>query len=105
MTYVCLFSYYGKGQYWPERIQAVRDESLYEFLENSLHLLPLEPRHATFKVLEKTKINEEGAKKLAEAADGCWKAISKKQREREERHRQRGKETETKRQRDKETSR
>jgi cytidyltransferase-like protein len=66
------------GKYWPDSIESVLDEYLLQFVERSLYLSPLGPRHSDFHVLQGTNITREGAKALAEAADSCWQAILEK---------------------------
>ncbi len=66
---------YYEGQYWPSRIDLMRDEESLRFVEQSLYLITLGPREADFHVLEDTAINRERARALAEAADACWDAI------------------------------
>ena len=68
------YAYY-EGNYWPSRIKRILDESYLQFIENSLYLVSLGPRHAGYNVLDNTKIDREGAKALADAADACWDAI------------------------------
>jgi galactokinase/mevalonate kinase-like predicted kinase len=51
------------------------DESALHFVENSLYLVTLGPRHAEYDVLANTRIDLAGAKALSIAADGCWEAI------------------------------
>jgi cytidyltransferase-like protein len=63
------------GRYWPETIESVHDEQVLSFIENHLFLLTLEPRDSTFSVLEGTRIDAAGARRLAEATDNCWNAI------------------------------
>jgi cytidyltransferase-like protein len=63
------------GQYWPDSIESVHDETVLSFIENHLFLLTLEPRISTFSVLEGTHIDSVGARRLADAAEGCWKAM------------------------------
>lgn len=63
------------GVYWPTRIDHVRDETVLQFIEQSLYLKPLGPRHADFDVLSNTRITEVGAGALAKATDNCWQAI------------------------------
>jgi galactokinase/mevalonate kinase-like predicted kinase len=46
-----------------------------QFIEHSLYLIPLGPRHQGFSVLSTTHISADGAKALSMAADGCWNAI------------------------------
>jgi cytidyltransferase-like protein len=63
------------GKYWPERIDSVQDETILQFIEKSIYLVPLGPRHAGYSVLENTSITRDGAKALSDAAQGCWDAI------------------------------
>jgi cytidyltransferase-like protein len=69
---------YYDGEYWPSRIDHVVDERALQFVENALYLMTLGPRHAEFDVLSDTRITREGAKALADATDGCWDAILKR---------------------------
>jgi cytidyltransferase-like protein len=66
---------YYEGNYWPTDIDRNCDEATLQFVENSLYLITLGPRHAEFSVLENTQINDKRAKDLAVAADDCWQAI------------------------------
>jgi cytidyltransferase-like protein len=66
--------YYEKD-YWPSKIDSVNDESVLRFIEDHLHLITLEPRAKAFSVLDGAIPNMEGAKRLSEAAEGCWNAI------------------------------
>ena len=66
---------YYENAYWPTRIDKLRDERAYKFVEQALYLVPLGPRGPEFDVLSDTKIDEAGAQRLAEAADLCWDAI------------------------------
>jgi len=67
-------SYYS-GDYWPASIDSVQDEYTLQFIEKSLYLIPLGPRHSDFSVLSNTRITPAGAKALADAAQNCWQAI------------------------------
>jgi cytidyltransferase-like protein len=67
-----------RGEYWPYNIQSTLEESVLRFVEDHLFLVTLGPRTSAFSVLEGTKIDAEGAKRLAEAADNCWNAINSK---------------------------
>jgi hypothetical protein len=63
------------GDYWPGSIdQDLSDESL-RFVEDLLYLVPLGPRPSDFDVLSDTRIDREGARRLAEAAEECWRSI------------------------------
>jgi cytidyltransferase-like protein len=66
------------GEYWPSRIERLYDEESILFVETSLYLMTLGPRHADFDVLTNTRINRDRAKALADAADDCWQAILKR---------------------------
>jgi cytidyltransferase-like protein len=66
---------YYEGEYWPTRIDRVTDELALQFVENSLYLMTLGPRHDGFSVLSDTRIDRDGAKALADATENCWKAI------------------------------
>ncbi len=63
------------GEYWPAHISTIHDEMVMQFIENSLYLIPLGPRHNDFHVLHDTRIDAAGAKALAEAAESCWEAL------------------------------
>ncbi|HCA80777.1 MAG TPA: cytidyltransferase [Bacteroidetes bacterium] len=63
------------ASYWPHKIDSVLDESVLSFVEKHLFLVTLEPRESTFSVLEGTRIDRTGAKRLAEAAEDCWNAV------------------------------
>ena len=67
-------SYYT-GQYWPAAIETVGDELTLQFIEESICLLPLDPRVSQYDPLAETRITMEGAKALADAAENCWRAI------------------------------
>jgi cytidyltransferase-like protein len=63
------------GKYWPEVIHSLQDESILQFIEQALYLIPLGPRHSDFHVLHGTRIDVAGARALSDAAEGCWQAI------------------------------
>jgi len=64
-----------QGGYWPTRIDSVHDEEILQFIEGALYLVPLGPREAGFDVLSGTRIDQQGAKALADAAEACWEAM------------------------------
>jgi hypothetical protein len=66
---------YYEGEYWPSHIETCRDELTLQFVENSLYLMTLGPRHEGFSVLADTRIDKRGARALAGATEGCWEAI------------------------------
>jgi cytidyltransferase-like protein len=67
-----------RGEYWPYKIHTILEESVLRFVEDHLFLVTLGPRTSEFSVLEGTKVDAAGAKRLAGAADECWKAIVSK---------------------------
>jgi len=64
-----------EGEYWPSRIESVHDETVLQFIDQSLFLIPLGPRLPGFDVLSDTHIDTKGAKALSDAAEACWDAI------------------------------
>ncbi len=66
---------YYENNYWPSKIDSVTDESVLRFIEENLYLITLEPRAKAFSVLDGANPNMEGAKRLSEAANGCWKSL------------------------------
>jgi cytidyltransferase-like protein len=64
-----------EGKYWPTKIESVQDELTLQFIEKSLYLVPLGPRHYGYAVLSNTHIDANGAKALSDAAENCWDAI------------------------------
>ena len=68
------------NDYWPKRIEHVIDESALQFVESSLWLIPLGPRHAGFDPLAERFIDLPNARTLALAADACWAAIERRDR-------------------------
>ena len=71
----CLNKLNYDNDYWPTSIESVKDADVLDFIEKNLWLIPLAPRNNEYDVLSKTNIDAEGAKRLAEAAEDCWKAI------------------------------
>ena len=67
-----------KGAYWPAKIKSVLHEETLRWVEKHLHLVPLGPRKSGYQVLKSTKISAPRARALAMAADGCWRAILKR---------------------------
>lgn len=63
------------SNYWPEKITPVLNKDILEWLENHLYLVTLGPRTGEYTVVDNSIVNETGARKLAEAADSCWKSI------------------------------
>jgi len=63
------------GDYWPETIDSVLDPDLLHWIEERLWLVALFPRARSYNVLAYTNITKEGATRLSEAADNCWRAL------------------------------
>jgi len=64
-----------EGEYWPSSIERHQDELALQFVEQSLYLVTLGPRHAEYDVLANTLIDRENAKALADPTEACWEAI------------------------------
>jgi len=62
------------GDYWPESIESQHDETILEFLEKHIHLIPLGEREDGYAVLSDIKVSPAGAGALAEAADLLYAA-------------------------------
>lgn len=66
---------YNNG-FWPESIDSKTDEETLNFVAEHLYLIALPPRKAGYNVKAETNINTESARKLADATERCWQAIS-----------------------------
>ncbi|MEI7424257.1 MAG: adenylyltransferase/cytidyltransferase family protein [Prolixibacteraceae bacterium] len=66
---------YQKGNYWPSTIESITDDDTLEWIENHLWFINLSPREKSYDVLSETRIDEAGAKALADAANGLWQSI------------------------------
>ena len=73
-----LCRHYYDNQYWPSRIESCNDESLLQWLESHLIMIPMQPRQPGCSVVEGKDITEAKVKALAKAADDCWEAIMRK---------------------------
>jgi cytidyltransferase-like protein len=67
-----------RGNYWPEKIISVHEETTLRWLEEHLFLVTLGPRTLNYTVVRNNKVDEAGAKRLAAAAEQCWNAILSK---------------------------
>ncbi len=70
-----LCRHYYDNRFWPEKIETCEDESVLQFLEQHLVMIPMEPRKPGCSVVEGKDITEAKVKALAAAADRCWEAI------------------------------
>ena len=61
--------------FWPERIESCTDETVLAWLEAHLCLVPMFPRREGCSVVKGSRINADGASRLAAAAERCWSAI------------------------------
>jgi len=64
--------------YWPDKIDRVTDNTLLEWIEQRIWLVPLYPRLSHYDVLSETCINADHARHLHLAAKDCWEAILNK---------------------------
>ena len=70
-----LCRHYYDNHFWPEKIETCEDESILQWLESHLAMIPMEPRKPGCSVVEGKDITEPKVKALADAADRCWNAI------------------------------
>ncbi len=68
------------GAYWPHQIDTLTDEEALVFVESSMSLIPLGPRHEGYDPLSERHINAANARALAESADACWDSIARRDR-------------------------
>ena len=73
-----LCRHYYDNHFWPEKIETCNEESILQWLENHLIMIPMEPRQPGCSVVEGKDITEPKVKALANAADRCWNAIMHK---------------------------
>lgn len=73
-----LCRHYYDNHFWPDKIETCEDESILQWLESHLVMIPMEPRQPGCSVVEGKDITELKVKALAAAADRCWDAIMKK---------------------------
>lgn len=73
-----LNKYHYDGNFWPAKIESIKDNGILDWIEQRLWLVPLYPRHSGYDVLANTNITKDGAEKLSHAAQKCWEAILKK---------------------------
>lgn len=73
-----LCRHWYNNHFWPEKIETCHDESILQWLENHLVMIPMEPRKPGCSVMEGKDITESKVKTLANAAERCWDAIMNK---------------------------
>ena len=73
-----LCRHYYDNHFWPEKIETCNDESILQWLENHLVMIPMEPRRPGCSVVEDKDITKPKVEALAKAADDCWEAILNK---------------------------
>ena len=73
-----LCRHYYNSRFWPEKIESCQDESILQWLENHLIMIPMEPRKPGCSVVDGKDITKPKVMALAKAADDCWVAIMNK---------------------------
>ncbi|MEK6832872.1 MAG: adenylyltransferase/cytidyltransferase family protein [Nanoarchaeota archaeon] len=66
------------GNYWPIDFKNILDNDILSFIEDSIYLVPLNPRIESFDPLLNTDINKEKVNILSDVTDRCWEAIKEK---------------------------
>jgi cytidyltransferase-like protein len=69
---------YYEGEYWPSQIDSTRDKDLCDWLSNTIHLIPLEPRPIGYDPLKEKHLAINNVKKLGDAGEQCWTSIIRK---------------------------
>ncbi len=69
---------YPKGEYWLEAVTSLKDEATLHWIDSHLWFINLSPREEDYHVLSDTRIDEQGARALAFAANELWNAILKR---------------------------
>jgi len=67
--------HYSRGEYWPVQIEGIDDESVVDWLESVVHLVPLGPRVPGYSVLDGVCPDSDKAAAMAAAVGRCWEAI------------------------------
>lgn len=70
-----LCRHYYDNHFWPEKIETCEDETVLEWLESHLCMIPMDPRRPGCSVVEGMDITKDKVRDLANAADDCWDAI------------------------------
>jgi len=63
------------NHFWPDRIETCNDSAVLDWLERHLCMIPMPPRAEGCNVVEGKSIDKNKVLALADAAEGCWKAI------------------------------
>jgi cytidyltransferase-like protein len=66
------------NHFWPEKIEVCKDESILQWIENHVVMIPMEPRKPGCSVVDGKDITQPKVKALADAAERCWNAIMHK---------------------------
>jgi len=78
IVYTGLTKSFFQAKYWPQQIENMQDESIFQLLEQHLYFLPLGSRNDNYHVLGQTNLNPIDAQLLAKAAEDCWNALLEK---------------------------
>lgn len=70
-----LCRHYYNNRFWPEKIETCHDESVLQWLETHLVMIPMDPRQPGCSIVEGKDITKAKVKALTKAADDCWQAI------------------------------
>jgi cytidyltransferase-like protein len=66
---------YYEGEYWPSQIDSTRDKDLCDWLSNTIHLIPLEPRPIGYDPLKEKHLAINNVKSLATRANNAGQAL------------------------------
>lgn len=73
-----LCRHYYDNNYWPSKIETCSNEEILSWLEEHICMVKMFPRREGLSVVQGCDITTDKVLALAQAADGCWEAIMKK---------------------------
>lgn len=63
------------GEYWPAKIDSIRDADTCRWLESVLHLVALAPRPQDYDPLKVTRLNRRAIEQLGDSGSACYDSI------------------------------
>lgn len=66
---------YYAGEYWPEKIDSIRDADTCRWLESVFHLVPLAPRPEGYDPLKVRRLDRRAIEQLGDSGAACYESI------------------------------
>lgn len=73
-----LVRHWYDNRFWPTKFETCNDNAILDWLEAHICMIPMFPRRPGCSVVDGKNITKHGVKRLADAAEQCWKAIMNK---------------------------